>query len=643
MITPTLASEFAQNIDGAKQHGEWWSGRCPAHDDKNPSLSWKDGEDGKPVIVKCHAGCSRNAILASLGMEEHPPREALPPKKSNVAYPYYTIDGKYLAEKVRGYDDSGKHTTRWRRRNGKGGFISGRVKGELYLYGLPNLKNVRDGDTVYIAEGEKDVETLRKHGLVAVSGPDGAGHNKFPQEAVKWFAKKKVVIFQDNDEVGKAFAQDEAAAVSKVAESVKLIDLQALWPDIPEHADISDYLQRFGDGMLPKVLKLIDSTPYWKSSSEDQSVNSTSIATTSTTKFEYFSAESVLNEYIEPPQFIVQSLLAEGLTVLAGPPKYGKSFLSMDLCCSVATGKPFLGFSTVQSQVLYLCLEDSKGRIKKRLTEVNHDNLVAKNLFFVMNAPDMDNGLFDALEGFIKDHPDCKLIVIDTFQKIRGASSGSDYSYMIDSRDGGRLKSFADSHHLCLLVIHHTAKKRDEGDPFNCISGTTGLPGAADTNIVLLRNERMEGTTNMYISGRDVVEAAYSLKFNKDTHLWEFQGDAEEIENSFRKNLYTADDVVKTIKEAVVLGKGTWHGTMSDLSRLAEQTSYIGHSLGEPRAIASAVKQYADDLYRYDGISYTAAQNGTGGRKYTFTQANCKGLEKWVETDIPFDDVKDSN
>ena len=215
MITPTLASDFAQHIDSAKQHGEWWSGRCPAHDDKNPSLSWKDGENEKPVIIKCHAGCSRNAILASLGMEDHPQKEVLPSKKPNVAYPYYTVDGKYLAEKVRGYDDSGKHTTRWRRRNGKGGFISGRVKGELYLYGLPNLKNMRDGDTVYIAEGEKDAETLRKHGLVAVSGPDGAGHDKFPQEAVKWFAKKKVVIFQDNDEVGKAFAQEEAAAVSK--------------------------------------------------------------------------------------------------------------------------------------------------------------------------------------------------------------------------------------------------------------------------------------------------------------------------------------------------------------------------------------------------------------------------------------------
>lgn len=644
MITPSLASEFARYIDGAKQHGEWWSGRCPAHDDKNPSLSWKDGVNGRSVFFKCHTEqCSRSSILAALNMEDPPLKAPYPPKNAEVVYNYYNANGGYIAEKVRGYDSNGKRTTKWRRKNDKGGYAYGRPKGELYLYGLSNLANLRDGDTVYVAEGEKDAETLRKHGLVAVSGPDGAGHGKFPQDAVKWFAKKNVVIFQDNDAVGKKFAQEEAAAVSRVAESVKLIDLQELWPDIPEHADISDYLQRFGDEIFSKVRELIDNTPHWEPTAKEVTANSASTIVTASTQFECFSAESILNECIEPPQFIVQSLLAEGLAVLAGPPKYGKSFLSMDLCCSVATGKPFLGFSTVQSQVLYLCLEDSKGRIKKRLTEVKHDNLVAKNLFFVMSAPDMDNGLFDALEAFLKDHPDCKLIVIDTFQKIRGASSGSDYSYMIDSRDGGKLKSFADSHHLCLLVIHHTAKKRDESDPFNCISGTTGLPGAADTNIVLLRNERMEGTTNMYISGRDVVEAAYSLKFNKDTHLWEFQGDAEEIENRFRKNLYTADDVVKTIKEAVALGKGTWRGTMSDLSRLAEQISYIGHSLGEPRAIARAVKQYADDLYRYDGISYTAAQNGTGGRKYTFTQANCKGLEKWVETDIPFDDVKDSN
>lgn len=71
---------------------------------------------------------------------------------------------------------------------------------------------------------------------------------------------------------------------SVTSKYVKLIDLQALWPDIPEHADISDYLQHFGDGMLPKVLKLIDSTPYWKSSSEEQTANSSSIATTVTTK-----------------------------------------------------------------------------------------------------------------------------------------------------------------------------------------------------------------------------------------------------------------------------------------------------------------------------------------------------------------------
>lgn len=429
----------------------------------------------------------------------------------------------------------------------------------------------------------------------------------------------------------------------KVAASVKLIDLQELWPDIPEHADISDYLQRFGDGEFPKVRELIDNTLHWEPTTKASTANSASTTATASTQFKCFSAESILNEYIEPPQFVVQSLIAEGLTLLVAPPKYGKSFLAMDLCCSVATGTPFLGFSTTQSKVLYLCLEDSKGRIKKRLQAVMRDNLVGQNLFFATEAPDMDNGLFDWLSSFLKENPECKLIVIDTLQKVMGASGGTDYNYFRDSNVGGRLKSFADSHHLCLLAIHHTPKKRDESDPFNNISGTNGFAGAADTNIVLLRNERMQDSTDMSISGRDVIETTYSIKFNKETCRWEFQGDAAEIEDRFRRNQYATDDVVKTIKEAVALGKGTWRGTMSDLSRLAEQTSYIDHALGEPRAIANAVKHYADDLYRYDGISYTAAQNGTGGRKYTFTQANCKGLEKWVETDIPFDDVKDSN
>lgn len=637
MITPSSASEFARYIKGAKPHGEWWSGHCPAHDDAHSSFSWADGENGRPVRIKCHAGCTRSEILAALGMEDPPTKVLAPLQNAEVVYCYYTVNGQYIAEKVRGYDSAGGRITSWRRQDGKGSYIKGRVKDELYLYGLPDLKSLKAGDTVYIAEGEKDVETLRKYGLIAVSGPDGAGHGKFPQEAIKWFEQKNVVIFQDNDKVGKEFAQEEAAAVSKVAASVKLIDLQEIWPDIPEHADISDYLQRFGTEMMSKVKNLIDNTPLWESSSKEQ--------TTAATKFECFSAERILNEYIEPPQFIVQSLLAEGLTILVAPPKYGKSFLAMDLCCSVATGKTFLGFSTVQSKVLYLCLEDSKGRIKKRLKAVMNDNLVAQNLFFATEAPDMDNGLFDVLGKFLEENPECKLIIIDTLQKIIGASGGTDYNYYRDSQVGGKLKNFADSHHICLLVIHHTPKRRDENDPFNNISGTNGFAGAADTNIVLLRNERMEDITNMSISGRDVIETTYSIKFNKGTCLWEFQGNAAEIEDKFRRNQYETDDVVKAVKEAVALGKGTWRGTMSDLNGVALNAPDIGHLLGEPARLARHIKRLEDDLYLYDGISHTVIKNGSGGSPHVFTQANKDGFEKWQEVTCasPFDDPPDSD
>ena len=175
---------------------------------------------------------------------------------------------------------------------------------------------------------------------------------------------------------GKEYALEEVAAVAAVAASVKLIDLHEIWLDMPEHADISDYLAHFGDEAFTTVQELIKNTPLWQPSPEQQT----------STGFECFTAASLLSQYIEPPKYIVNSLLSEGLTVLAGPPKYGKSFLVLDLCCFVATGTPFLGFSTNQSKVLYLCLEDSKGRLKKRLQAVAQNNLMAQNLFFATNT-----------------------------------------------------------------------------------------------------------------------------------------------------------------------------------------------------------------------------------------------------------------
>ena len=196
---------------------------------------------------------------------------------------------------------------------------------------------------------------------------------------------------------------------------------------------------------------------------------------------------------------------------------------------------------------------------------------------------------------------------------------------------------------ISLLVIHHTRKTSDDKNPFNRIYGGVAVQGALDTMMVLDKDTHDADTARLYVSGRRCRQQEFVLAFDADNCIWSMVGDAEEVDEKFRRGQYERSEVASAIKEAVASGNGTWSGRMSDLSRVAENTPDIGHGLGNPRSLASAVKRLEDDLYRYDGISYTTTSNGTGGQKYTFTQANSKGLEKWVETDVSFEDVKVSN
>ena len=118
-------------------------------------------------------------------------------------------------------------------------------------------------------------------------------------------------------------------------------------------------------------------------------------------------------------------------------------------------------------------------------------------------------------------------------------------------------------------------------------------------------------------------------------------GNADEVDEKFHHAQYERSETVIAIKEAISRGNGTWRGSMSQLSRVAESIPYIGHGLGNPRNITNEVKFFADDLYRYDGITFTSAKNGTGGRKYTFKQTLLEAPEAATNADIPFDLLED--
>ena len=147
-------------------------------------------------------------------------------------------------------------------------------------------------------------------------------------------------------------------------------------------------------------------------------------------KLETMTAEQLQSAPYSPVPFLVDELLPEGLHILAGAPKIGKSWLALWLCLCAAQGKPLWTFATRPCEVLYLCLEDSFQRIQSRLFDLTED--APPTLHFATNSDTLGKGLEEQLCAFLAEHPDTVLVIIDTLQMIRG--TGYDNTYAASSR-----------------------------------------------------------------------------------------------------------------------------------------------------------------------------------------------------------------
>ena len=228
-----------------------------------------------------------------------------------------------------------------------------------------------------------------------------------------------------------------------------------------------------------------------------------------------------LNELFEtsyssrPP--IIGGLLYPGTYLLAGAPKVGKSFLVAQLAFHISTGQPLWEFPVQKSTVLYLALEDDYQRLQDRMFRMFGVEST-EHLHFATCAKQLGSGLEEQLELFLHEHPDTRLIIIDTLQKVREVG-GASYSYASDYEIVGKLKTFADKHGICLLLVHHT-RKQPASDKFEMISGTTGLLGCAD-GAFLLQKERgttMNGTLD--VVGRDQSEQRLHLVRDREHLFW---------------------------------------------------------------------------------------------------------------------------
>ena len=319
-------------------------------------------------------------------------------------------------------------------------------------------------------------------------------------------------------------------------------------------------------------------------------------------EIQLISAFDLQRKDLPQTQFIVEDILPVGLTILAAPPKSGKSWFVLQMGCCISSGKPFLSKRTFPCGVLYLALEDSENRLKSRLNKLLNYNEAPYNFYFNNKASNIDNGLFDELKSYLSVRHDIKLIIIDTLQLIRGSAQYGETQYERDYREIRALKEFADKHNICLLLIHHTRKMKDTSSPFNAISGTNGIMGVSDTTFVI-NKEYGSNNSILHITGRDVDSSDWTITLNKKSCQWEYVGNTEMLFEQKRKADYSNNPLTKTIL-SLLYNKTEWKGRANEILKLAETLKLDLNMKSQEIGYALKDISFINSLYKYDKIIY---------------------------------------
>ena len=174
-------------------------------------------------------------------------------------------------------------------------------------------------------------------------------------------------------------------------------------------------------------------------------------------KLAVIDGETLMDMRLVPTKFCVDTLLPQGICILGGAPKIGKSWLVLDLCVRIAKGEPIWNLQTHRGTVLYLCLEDTLRRVQERLNCITDE--VPNEVYFATAAHTLAEGLCDDVRSFVKEHPNTVFVAVDTFQVIR--SYTADTSYANDYDELRKLKALADELNITLLLVHHLRKQGD--------------------------------------------------------------------------------------------------------------------------------------------------------------------------------------
>lgn len=323
---------------------------------------------------------------------------------------------------------------------------------------------------------------------------------------------------------------------------------------------------------------------------------------------EVYSAASLYGVKLERPPLIIQNMIPAGLSVLAGAPKRGKSWLALAMGISVATGAPFLGMGTRQGEVLYLDLESRQYRVQDRLGQLMPGNF-PERLYITHDAQAINAGLLDQLDEWCSGHPATSLIIVDTLARVKSGGRRSENAYEADSRIFGELQRFAQRHKLAVLTVHHLRKssaRGEDSDPVERISGSMGLAGVCDA-ILMLDGKRGEADSTLSITARDFERAEYVLRF--ESGMWALQ--STDTEAWREEQAYVRSGVVRSLLALLKsLRPAEWRGTASQLLEDLQGVTVEPLGVFNAAQLGRELEGLTRKLYERDGVTVRSKRTG---------------------------------
>ena len=482
-----------------------WKALCPAHEDKNPSLSIRQGTG--QVLMFCHAGCAINDVVTALGLTT---RDLFDNKKG--------VDYNYRHE--------GRNVRKVHRTHDKQFTQSGIEEGVNVLYN-PGEASFQ-GAKVYLPEGEKDVDTLVSVGVIAVTSPMGAATwAQCDYEPLK--VAEEVIIVADKDQAGEDRAHALQAHLTKLEIPCRIVQAKS-------GKDSSDHLT--AGHTVEEFLPMPERKP--------------EPATKTASKLITITAENLAAKVFPEVQWLVEGIWPSGYTNLAGAPKSGKSFMALQLAGAVSTGGLMFGHIPTGDPrpVLYLALEDGYRRLQSRMAMTGIETNGLLSFATSLNKQPVMESIAGWLEGYKDDAP---LVILDTLGRAFADSPSKASQFSQEYEVGGGLQDLVkDIDNAALVALHHTRKDTSSMDWMDAVSGTNAIAGAADT-VMVLQRERASNRATLHLTSRDVKEHDYSILFSESC-VWNLEGNtvAEAIQSAAKaKMLSGVGEVMQRVIDVI--------------------------------------------------------------------------------------------